>query len=298
VDVAQLLQRLGGVADARDLVALSSRGKVRGAVRRGDIVRAGPGRYALTETDGAMRAAAAISGVLSHESAAQWHGWELKVQPELPVVTVPRNRKVTPDRRAGVRLRWGLLPPEDVSREGVTCPDRTVLDCAKALPFDQALTIADSALRHGDLTKARLLELAGSVVGPGRQACLKVAEHADGRAANPFESVLRAIAIDVPGLDVEPQLVIRGPGFSVRPDLVDPTRRLVLEADSFEFHGGRRELRRDCERYDLLVIARWTVLRFAWEHVMLRPGFVRACLAAACGSGPVAAAAEALHRPA
>jgi hypothetical protein len=34
-----------------------------------------------------------------------------------------------------------------------------------------------------------------------------VLRHADGRAANPFESVLRARAIEV-GLDVEPQVAL------------------------------------------------------------------------------------------
>ncbi|MGZ4500361.1 MAG: DUF559 domain-containing protein [Nocardioidaceae bacterium] len=293
--VSQVLQRLGGVADARTLVAFTSRRKLRTAVARGEIVRVGRGHYALTDADAALRAAAGISGVLSHLSAAQMYGWELKYQPELPVVTVPRNRKMTPDRRAGVDLRWGLLRPEDVGR-GVTLPGRTVLDCAKSLPFDEALTIADSALRHRNVTKGHLLELATALRGAGRQACIRVAGHADGRAANPFESVLRAIALDA-GLAVEPQVVISESGFTVRPDLVDRGRRLVLEADRFEFHGKRKQLKRDCERYDLLVLAGWTVLRFTWEHVMFQPGFVRACLAAVSG-GDVTEALEALRRSA
>jgi hypothetical protein len=31
----------------------------------------------------------------------------------------------------------------------------------------------------------------------------------------------------------------------------------------------------DCRRYDELVIAGWLVLRFAWEHVMFEPEWVR-----------------------
>lgn len=48
----------------------------------------------------------------------------------------------------------------------------------------------------------------------------------------------------------------------------------MLEADSFEFHGQRAALTRDCERYDELVARGWLVLRFTWEQVMLRPDWV------------------------
>lgn len=108
-----------------------------------------------------------------------------------------------------------------------------------------------------------------------------MADLADGRADNPFESVLRAIASDVPGLDVEPQVRIRGGlGLAVRPDLVDRRLRLVLEADSFEWHGDRAALRRDARRYDLLLADGWVVLRFAWEDVMHDHAWVRSVLEA------------------
>ena len=64
----------------------------------------------------------------------------------------------------------------------------------------------------------------------------------------------------------------------MRPDLVDEGRRLVLEADSYEFHGSRKALLGDCERYNALTLHRWTVLRFGWEHVMFEPEYVLACL--------------------
>ena len=59
--------------------------------------------------------------------------------------------------------------------------------------------------------------------------------------------------------------------------------RIVLEADSFEWHGDRAALRRDARRYDLLVANGWTVLRFAWEDVMHDQDWVRSVLAAVVG---------------
>ena len=119
-----------------------------------------------------------------------------------------------------------------------------------------------------------------------------MAQAADRRAANPFESVLRAIALDIPGLDMVPQVVIADGRLVVRPDLVDERLRLVAEADSFEWHGSRKALLRDCRRYTGLVRRRWTVIRFAWEDVMLHPTYVAAVLRDIVGWQPFGRALE------
>ena len=92
MEVVEALTWRGGVADAALLVRLTSRGKVRSALRNGTIERATRGRYVLPDADEARRAAARLSGVASHLSAAQLNGWELKHRPPRPVVTVPRIR--------------------------------------------------------------------------------------------------------------------------------------------------------------------------------------------------------------
>jgi very-short-patch-repair endonuclease len=69
--------------------------------------------------------------------------------------------------------------------------------------------------------------------------------------------------------------------FLGRPDLVDERLGIVLEADSFEWHGDRAALRSDAQRYNRFVVHGWLVLRFAWEDVMFRPDEVRAILEAA-----------------
>ncbi len=48
----------------------------------------------------------------------------------------------------------------------------------------------------------------------------------------------------------------------------------MIEAESFEFHGRRKQLRRDCVRYNAFVVDGWTVVRFAWEQVMFDPAYV------------------------
>jgi very-short-patch-repair endonuclease len=290
--VAEAVQRMGGVADAHRLIALTSRRKVRTALRKGEIVRDTRGRYALPGAKEAMRAANRLSGVLSLDSAARHHGWKLKHQPVEPAVAVPRKRKVTPERRMGVRVLYVDLNPADIV--GVaTSPVRTVMDCAGRFPFDEALVIADSALRSGDVTKAELLAAAEAVPARHRARCRRVARSADGRADNPFESVMRAIALDIAGLQVTPQLWISPVG---RPDLVDPLLRLVIEAESFEFHGKRWMLKNDCERYNAFAMYGWLVIRFSWEHVMFEPEYVARVMRAMVGrlsGGPLEPALEA-----
>lgn len=273
-----VLTRAGGVLEARRLVAFTSRRQVRTALRRGEIVRDGHGHYALPTAEEARRHAARLTAVVTGLSAAAFYGWELKVQPDVPVLTVPRTRRVGADRRVGVELHWRDIPSGDVWN-GVLLPGPAVIDVAKTRPFDEALAVADSALRHRAVSSQQLLRLAEGVPTTGRAQCLRVAREASPLAANPFESVLRAIALDVPGLDVEPQVVIDEPWFRGRPDLADRRRRLVIEAESFEFHGRRKALKRDCERYNAMVLAGWTVVRFAWEHVMFEQDYVAGCLA-------------------
>ena len=279
------MDRLGGVATAAELCRLASRRKLRSALRRGHIVRDGRGRYALPGADEALRAAGRLHGVLCLDSAARHHGWKLKKQPGAPAVAVPRNRNVSLERRRGVRLLYADLGPGDVHGPA-TSPVVTVLQCAARLPFDEALAIADSALRAGDVTRAQLVAAAEAMPARYRARCLRVARAASALADNPFESVLRAIALDIEGLHVRPQVWIGEIG---RADLVDSALGLVVEAESFEFHGKRPLLSRDCERYNAFVLEGRLVVRFSWEHVMFRPGYVREVLRAAVdllGPGP------------
>jgi len=182
-----------------------------------------------------------------------------------------------------VRGRYALAVVDGASRAAAKAGGVlgvTLAHCLRRLPFDEALAIADSALRAG-VPRSILNRVADEAKGPGSPQMRRVADCASADAANPFESALRAIALDVPGLSVEPQVTIREPDMVARPDLVDRRLRIVLEADSYEWHGGRAQLSADARRYDLLVVNGWLVLRFSYEHVMTQPEFVRRVLAAA-----------------
>ncbi|WP_323100721.1 hypothetical protein [Intrasporangium sp. YIM S08009] len=178
-------------------------------------------------------------------------------------------------------MHWRALGPHEVHDGEVTTPLRTVIDCARTLPFDEALAVADSALRARRVTRADLLQAAQAVPRSGRAAALRVAKEASGKAANPFESVLRAISLDVAGLHLVPQAPIVSAGRTIHPDLSDAGLRIVVEGDSHEFHTNPRQIDIDCERYDELTLDGWLVLRFSHRQAMARQDWVRATMARA-----------------
>ncbi len=203
----------------------------------------------------------------------------MKLPPDLPDVTLPRNRRVSAAQVAGLDVHRANLPDDDIQGM-VTSRERTLVDCLRTEPFDSALAVADSALRHG-FRPGLMAALARDARGPGSRMVRRVVELATPEAANPFESALRAIAEDVAGLSVRPQVSIRGKGLLGRPDLVDERLGVILEADSFAWHGDRAALRHDARRYNRFVVNGWLVLRFSWEDVMFHPLWVAEVLVAA-----------------
>jgi very-short-patch-repair endonuclease len=267
VGAVEALNRLGGAATHADLLRLTTRKRLRAAVARGAVAKVEHGRYALPEGDLAHEAVRRLRGHLSHLSAARRHGWEVAKVSQWPQLVVPPGTEVPLDLARAET--WELVVTRRDLENGVTGKVLTVLLCARDLPFVEALAVADSALRHGDVTDA---QLTAAAAGWPEQVG-RVAAYADGRSANPFESALRAHAIDA-GLRVVPQWEIRAGGATHHVDLADPVLGIALEADSWEFHADRQAFERDCRRYNRLVLADWRVLRYTWAEVVLGGGAV------------------------
>jgi very-short-patch-repair endonuclease len=271
--------RLGGIASFDELRDLTTRRRLRTALARGQVIRVSRGLYALPAIGDAKLAAARLGGVVSHLSAALYWGWKVKFPPERPSITVPRRRSRL---HAGyVEVHWADLKLEQIDH-GVTTRVQTVIDCARSCPFDVAVAVADSALRAG-VRREDLVAAAEASPRTGRSRALRVLKAADPRSANPFESVLKAIAIDVPGLCVEPQQQVGDVGLV---DLLDKRLRLVIEADSFEFHSSRPSLARDIRRYTGFARLGYVVVRFTWEEAMFDADYVRAVLLDMVALGP------------
>jgi len=272
--VLDALRVRGGTASSRTLRAAAGRAALERAVAGGEVLRVGWGTYALPDVPAPLVAAAALHGVVSHDSAARLWLVEPLHRPSTAHVTVPPTSSRR--ERPGVRLHWSPIRGDEVM-DRVTSPLRTVLDCSRSLPFGEALGVADGFLRRGLVEAADLRGAAEAARGPFRRRLRAVAEAADGRSANPFESALRAVVLEAGAGDFEPQVEVRaGAHGRVRPDLVDVGRRIALEADSFSWHGSRAALAADCRRYNALVASGFLVLRFSWEQVVGEPDRVAA----------------------
>lgn len=280
---AEAIARLGGLARRTQLDRHCTPRAIAAAMDARTIVRARRGLYRLPDLDRAVRLAAECGGQVALLHAAQSHGWEIALASERPTIKVPRGA-----RPAGIKANviWGEI---DSATGHVTSERLTLLDCARRLPLRDSLPVLDSALRHG-YDSDTLVADAHAVRGKGATAARRAVDLASAAKTNPFESRLHALAVEA-GLDVQPQAEISVPRdrrgsalLQIRPDLVDRTRRLVIEADSWEFHAGKDAFQADCLRYTVLTVAGWAVLRFTWWQVMHDPEWVIDCLRVLCAS--------------
>jgi len=188
-------------------------------------------------------------------------------------LTVRRNRHDI-DKPENVEVHYANLEPDEIRGE-LTTVLRTVVDCARTCTFAQALAIADTAIRVGHITQPELREAAAVVRGHGAVQVRRVARNADPRSMSPAESALRAILIEGGITGFVPQFRARRDGnWIATVDLGNAKARVLLEADSFFWHGQRAALERDARRYDELVAAGYLVLRFTWEHIVGDPAWV------------------------
>lgn len=281
-DVVAFVMAHGPVVASADLSQRFSPAAVRWALRRGDILRVGHGRYAVSsagstcEPNAEEALAVALRGAVSHLSAASAWGLSLWRNPSVVTVTVPRGSRAVPTD--GVRLvRWTLDVAELAGTR--TSLERTVLDCAGTLPAMEALAVVDSALREDRLTYRQLqaLALEYRAATRCRTRARWFAMLGDARAANPLESAVRALALDA-GLAVEPQVWIGDSGTRGRVDLVDRRRRIAIEVDGHEHHSSRADWARDVHRTTSFTADGWVVVRFTWDDLRRRPAWVRSVL--------------------
>ncbi|WP_238154819.1 DUF559 domain-containing protein [Kribbella soli] len=278
MSVVEVLARLGGWATSAELVRATSRRSVAAAVQRGDVERLTRGIYGLPGLAPDLTTAIAYDGVLSHTSAAARWQLPLLASPTKPHITLPTNRNTRPGPPA--IFHWADLPTAD-RRTRRTSLLRTVLDCARLLPFGEALAVADAALATGRVNQDELVAAAVGMSGLGRPNAVRVGAAATGLAESFLESMLRSLLVTAGIEGFEPQLLIDVGEFRARVDLGHRSARVVLEAEGYEFHGSAAKFAADCRRYDELVAAGWLVLRFTYQQVIGDPRWVVATVESA-----------------
>jgi hypothetical protein len=190
-------------------------------------------------------------GVLSGPSAARWHGIELP--DHRTWLTVPPGRRV---RVTGVEIRRDELADSDIIRhaEGfaMTSVCRTVFDCARALPLDQAERLLSRALDERWVAYEAFLRRVHAHTGRHGMAQLVtlVSRVANSRRVDPVKVLAGRLTMAGIG------------GWSTRQffrgqivDLVFHRPRLAVDCGGGAWHNG-------------LVRAGWTVLRYSPAEVL------------------------------
>lgn len=268
-----MVRLAGGIVRGAELIAHVGRAEFNRALGANEIKRQSRGIYVAATPIVEQLKASELRGTVSHLTAA-WH-WNIGIttRPLRWDVTVPSNsyRKSVPDE---VALWYREVSAED--RDGhYTNPLRTVVDCLRDTPEPHGLAVLEHAVAVGLVGIDDVAARVNALRGPGSAKARWVLSWYDARASPPLESALRAILLTAGIACFEPQLeIMDGATRLARVDLGDPRTGVLIEADSFRWHGAQVQLANDAERYDELVARGYRVLRFAFDHVASRGGWI------------------------
>ena len=265
--IRELAESQHGVVARRQLVALGlGKGLIQERRRVRLLVPIHRGVYAVGHRRGDFRhrwvAAVLACGdgaALSHRSAA--HHWDLRGSRD----PIEVSRVSGGGRRHGVLIRQvDRLPPQEVTlKDGirVTTVERTLLDLATLLDDRQLGRALVAAERNNRL---RWSELRRLLAVPGRRAGMsrleRVASQADPRAVETRSGVEVDFLALCRGADLPaPQVNVLVEGRLV--DFLWPLQRVIVEIDSFRYHGDRIAFERDRGSTLSLEAAGYRVLR-------------------------------------
>lgn len=303
-EVGRLAVEQHGVVTLEQLEALGLTGDaIVKRVARGRIHRIHQTVYALTPKlmaqRGHLMAAVLACGpgaVLSHRAAAYLWGLTDEL-PELIDVTAPHRRGRSPAGVAAHRDR-SLQPIDKTRLHGIPCTTlaRALLDYAGVVP-EWELRRAVSQAEVLGLVDRRALR---SVLrrGRGRRGVARLRLTFDTlhpqtrRTRSELERLLLAmcIAAGLPQPEVNVWLDVPG-GDPLQADFLWRGQRLIVEADSREFHDTASAFEQDRKREQRFQLANWRVLRCTWAQVRREPqrlaATIRAVLAQAKPSSPV-----------
>ncbi len=221
----------------------------------------------------------APESTISHTSAAAFFG--------IPMWGVRFKRlHVSRTGEGGMRLsRWihphatrEPVPSIVIDGVRVTSPGRTVVDCARLLPFEQGVVIADGALRAGIVTLEELREAlddAGRLKGIGRARA--VVEFADGRSESVGESRSRVMfaATRLPAMTLQYPIRDARGKFVARVDFAIPHMRVAGEFDGKVKYGRLLQpgesagdaVFREKRREDAVRDLGWQMVRWTWDEI-------------------------------
>jgi uncharacterized protein DUF559/putative AbiEi antitoxin of type IV toxin-antitoxin system len=221
---------------------------------------------------------------ISHRTSADEIGFLRTASARVEVTVTGRGGR----NRDGITFhRSPTLRPEDCAIvTGIPCTNtaRTLLDLADVVSAARLAQAIEGAERLRVLD-ARAIE---AVLGraTGREAATRLRDALvayTGKPPPPTRRELERRAFEVfrgaglPRPDVNVLVETAQGPYEV--DFCWPDRRLIVEADSFEFHRSRRAFEADRRRDQLMRARGWTTVRITWRQLNERPTEVIAAVA-------------------
>ncbi|MFL5829344.1 MAG: DUF559 domain-containing protein [Solirubrobacteraceae bacterium] len=222
--------------------------------------------------------------LLSHEAGFALWGLRPPLHDTEPIdITVAGAR--TP-RHPGIRAhRTSTLARRDIRirhRLPVTSPARTFVDVAGERSEYELERALDDALQRDLLRLSQLADALarapGNLKGAGNlNAILADRQQGRGLSRSDAELILKR-AIVAAGLPI-PELNANFGRY--QPDMVWTEQRLIVEVDSWRWHGSRHSFEGDRKRDGTLIAQGWTILRFTARQIEREPYRVIATIAVA-----------------
>lgn len=282
----EIASRNSGVLTRRQASAVGmTHGQIWRRVKSGRWASLSPGVYVVgigDQHDVQLRAAvAALPAVVSHEAAAERHGF-VGVPYGRNVVTVPHRRT----NRFGVvtvHESTDLQPHHvtEIDRLPITTPARTVVDLAAVLRPARLKRLIERAVVANRVRLVDIVDVFDEVARRGKPGTRTMRAALDDLGAGPggveSELELRLVSlIEAAGLPTpvrQFRLAFRDESRG-RIDLAYPDQRLLIEADGKQWHALQRDFISDRRRDNLAQLAGWRVLRFTWDDVTDDPALV------------------------
>ncbi|WP_311446490.1 DUF559 domain-containing protein [uncultured Rothia sp.] len=211
-----------------------------------------------------------FQGVFSHKSAAVLWGLDLLTVPQM-LDAYSRSHCAT-DRERIHRHKTAISPDEVTRLPGtsimVTTVARTLQDCARSMPFREAVVLADSIMRRGLLEPCEVTEILLSLTGYGGSAGPLLAQAVDASSESAGESLTRCLLMEHRLPLPVTQYPISCEGRNYRVDFAWPEARVILEFDGeqkYVDHPGRD--RQEAARDRALTRTGWTVVHLTWADI-------------------------------
>ena len=246
-----------------------------------------PGRHPLTFRGRAMAAHlwAGDRSLIAGRAAAALHAFPRFEQSDIEVLAA--RRLSHPEILVYTRAEIPPMARTTVDGIPVTSIPWTLMDLSSMVGHDLVEDALDFCIASGKASIPYLSRFIDRYGGKGRRGAGELRELLSARSEHQsphtlFERrLLHLIATARLTAPVAQFVVEIPPSERFRLDFAYPDAKIAIEADSIKWHFGVDAWHRDRARSTQLAAAGWIVLRFTWQDLVNRRGWITGCIRAA-----------------